>query len=71
LGREGMPDEQGREGGTVPEGNTRTFSAEETGRLARPIRCKEGALVKCLLLHFRVKASVFVKAACGKTARAV
>jgi hypothetical protein len=34
LGRERKPEEQGREGGTVPWGKTRTFSIEETGGLA-------------------------------------
>ena len=42
LGRERKPEEQGREGGTVPWGKTRTFSIEETGGLAQPDGRKEG-----------------------------
>jgi hypothetical protein len=42
LGRERKPEEQGREGGTVPWGKTRTFSIEDTGGLAQPGGRKEG-----------------------------
>ena len=73
---EGRRDESGRQmrkGDEVDQfaykRNTRTASFEETGGLAPPDGCEEGPL-RCypsLASHLRA----FVKAACGKTARAV
>ena len=72
-GRRDEPEPQMRKGDEVDQfaykRKTRTSSSEETGGLAQPDGCEEGPL-RCspsLASHLRA----FVKAACGKTARAV